>query len=96
MSCQYKDECPSCSGWCEGPKQDFSKCVQFLITAVENERTRPKVSYLCDHRACERCSNIYCNHTDDIRHAKNFQNFGGTFIECERDCGMKHGGCKTD
>jgi predicted RNA-binding Zn-ribbon protein involved in translation (DUF1610 family) len=36
MSCRYKNECPSYSGWCEGPKQDFSKCVQFLIPAYEN------------------------------------------------------------
>lgn len=40
MSCQYKDQCPSYSGWCNGPKQDFSKCVEFLITAYENEKKR--------------------------------------------------------
>lgn len=39
MSCQYKDQCPSYSGWCNGPKQDFSKCVEFLITAYENEKS---------------------------------------------------------
>ena len=31
MSCRYKNECPSYSGWCDGPKQDFSRCVEFLI-----------------------------------------------------------------
>lgn len=40
MSCRYKDQCPSYSGWCNGPKQDFSKCVEFLITAYENEKKR--------------------------------------------------------
>ena len=40
MSCQYKDQCPSYSGWCNGPKQDFSKCVEFLVTAYENEKKR--------------------------------------------------------
>lgn len=40
MSCQYKDQCPSYSEWCEGPKQDFSRCVAFLITAYENEKHR--------------------------------------------------------
>lgn len=40
MSCRYKDECPSYSGWCKGPKQDFSRCVEFLITAYENEKQR--------------------------------------------------------
>lgn len=44
MSCQYKDQCPSYSGWCEGPKQDFSRCVEFLITAYENEKNRLKPS----------------------------------------------------
>lgn len=42
MSCKYKTECPSCTGWCEGPKQDFSKCVPFLITAYENKRIEKK------------------------------------------------------
>lgn len=35
MSCRYKDVCPSYSGWCEGPKQDFSNYVSFLITVYE-------------------------------------------------------------
>lgn len=36
MGCRYKEECPSYSGWCEGEKQDFSRCISFLITAYEN------------------------------------------------------------
>lgn len=40
MSCKYKDKCPSYSGWCNGPKQDFYRCVEFLITAYENERSK--------------------------------------------------------
>lgn len=35
MSCQFKKECPSYSGWCEGPKQDFANCVTFLIPAYK-------------------------------------------------------------
>lgn len=42
MSCMYKDQCPSYSGWCEGPKQDFSRCVEFLVTAYENEKKQSK------------------------------------------------------
>lgn len=38
MSCKYKNICPSYSGWCEGSKQDFSKCISFLITAYENTK----------------------------------------------------------
>lgn len=40
MSCKFKDECPSYSGWCDGPKQYYSECVGFLINAykrVKNE-----------------------------------------------------------
>ena len=33
MSCKYREECPSRTGWCEGPKQDFEKCIPFLITS---------------------------------------------------------------
>lgn len=43
MACRYKYECPSYSGWCEGPKQDFSKCTSFLITAYENQRKENEV-----------------------------------------------------
>lgn len=38
MSCKYKDQCPSYSGWCEGPKQDFSRCVEFLVTTYEHDK----------------------------------------------------------
>lgn len=84
MSCQYKDECPSYSGWCEGPKQDFSRCIPFLVFAVQTRDQRIReleggVSagyrqipvYECDRRACNRC-NPDCHHTGDIRHAVNF------------------------
>ena len=40
MSCNYKNECPSYSGWCEGPKQNFAMCVQFLVGAYEREKAR--------------------------------------------------------
>ena len=35
-----------------------------------NEST--PVLYLCDRRACKHCDG-YCQHTDDIKHAKNFE-----------------------
>lgn len=72
MSCKFKDECPSYSGWCEAPKQDFARCIPFLINAVQAARSEhPKVLYICDKRACDKC-NEPCEHTLDIRHAKNF------------------------
>lgn len=35
-SCRFKNECPSYSGWCEDPKQDFSRCIPFLINAYNS------------------------------------------------------------
>lgn len=79
MSCKYKNECPSYSGWCEGPKQEFERCIPFLISCVETARAErskirdsPAVLYECDRRACESC-HPECRHTKDIRHAENFQ-----------------------
>ena len=34
MSCKYKSDCPSNSGWCEGPQQHYERCVPFLISAA--------------------------------------------------------------
>ena len=34
MSCKYKSDCPSSSGWCEGPQQHYERCVPFLISAA--------------------------------------------------------------
>lgn len=45
-----------------------------------------KVLFVCDHRSCERCGGD-CNHTHDVRHARNFELFPGstnTFYEVER------------
>lgn len=85
MSCQFKDECPSSTGWCEGPKQDFSRCIPFLVSAVKSREARiaeletaaasqatPRVLYLCDRRACQKCS-PGCRLTPDVRHAANFE-----------------------
>lgn len=71
MSCQYKDDCPSATGWCESKEQDYSKCIPFLLSAYKNAKG-PCVLYECDRRACDRC-NPECHHTRDIRHAENFQ-----------------------
>ncbi|MCI7043330.1 MAG: hypothetical protein MR992_14635 [Lachnospiraceae bacterium] len=34
MGCKYKSDCPSSSGWCEGPQQHYERCVPFLISAT--------------------------------------------------------------
>ena len=35
MSCKYKTDCPSRSGWCEGPQQYYERCVPFRISAAD-------------------------------------------------------------
>lgn len=82
MSCQFKEQCPSYSGWCEGPKQDFSKCVEFIVGAYNNlKNSQPNIIYECDKRECEQCNGDKCCHTSNIRHAKNFQLVGSVFVE---------------
>lgn len=96
MSCKYKNECPSYSGWCEGPKQDFARCIPFLISCVETARAElsksqatPVVFYKCDRRACESCRPECCGLTKDIRHAENFQMTAlGVMVEGGDDNGV--------
>lgn len=40
MCCKYADKCPSRSGWCNKPEQDYSVCIPFLITAYEYQKER--------------------------------------------------------
>ena len=49
-------------------------------------KSKKKILYECDHRACEVCSNPnhlieLCNHTYNLKHAQNFKNEFGMFIE---------------
>ena len=39
---QFDRVLASYSGWCEGPKQNFAMCVQFLVGAYEREKARNK------------------------------------------------------
>ena len=68
MSCQYKDKGPSYSGWCDGPKQDFSKCVEFLVTAYENEKKRMTPNEY-QKLAMRTCSIPYDQKQDMLMHA---------------------------
>ena len=36
--------------------------------------------YICDRRACKKCR-PECTHTNDINHARNFENINGDLIE---------------
>lgn len=42
MSCKYKDECPSASGWCDGPKQSFERCIPYLIASTDHWKLEAK------------------------------------------------------
>lgn len=33
------------------------------------------VIYICDHKACDKCSYPQCKHTQDVTHAVNFEKF---------------------
>ena len=68
MPCQYKDQCPSYTGWCDGPKQDFSKCVEFLVTAYENEKKRMTPNEY-QKLAMRTCSIPYDQKRDMLMHA---------------------------
>jgi hypothetical protein len=60
--------------------------LEYIRKAVKEkvERdARPKILYLCDHRACDKSVCDECNLTSDVRHAKNFENVNGTFVEKE-------------
>lgn len=42
----------------------------------------PRVSYICDGRACDAdCYTAYCHHTEDVEHAVNFTRSAGGYIE---------------
>ena len=40
-----------------------------------------KTLYLCDRKACERCSYPKCKHTTNIYHARNFERIDDIFVE---------------
>lgn len=54
-----------------------------LITPPPMKPPKPHILYLCDRRACENC-NAECKYTTDIKHAKNYELNGNTFVEVEQ------------
>lgn len=61
--------------------------IKVGVESAQSKNNQPKVLYLCDHRACDRCRARHkeCNHTSDIRHAKNFENIDGAFVEVAKN-----------
>lgn len=63
-------------------KQDDRVEVEHIETDTEKNESR--IFYQCDHRACDSCAGYAegnCDHTSDIRHAKNFEMIGKDFYE---------------
>lgn len=46
-----------------------------------------KTLYVCDNRACAKCSNACCGYTSNIEHAKNFKKINGDFWENYEELG---------
>lgn len=40
--CEYKESCPSRSGWCERKKPDYEQCIGFILTAYIQQRDEVK------------------------------------------------------
>jgi DNA-directed RNA polymerase subunit RPC12/RpoP len=54
------------------------------VRGGNQDKPEPRIFYLCDHRACNSChgdDEKGCQHTSDIRHAKNFELSGNIFWE---------------
>lgn len=51
-----------------------------IVNSQPAQQERPKIFYVCDRLACERCD-PECIYTSDIRHAENFELNNDTIIE---------------
>lgn len=62
--------------------------VVLLPNSVSREKER-NILFLCDRKACEKCSYPQCRHTPELEHAKNFAPAGftkrtdGVYVEQE-------------
>lgn len=79
MKCEHEVLCgiENCT------KKD-EECREMLIQKLierKKEMEQQKIVFLCDKHACDKCSNSECEHTENIRHAKNFESFGDMFVE---------------
>lgn len=44
-----------------------------LISGKSDDNIVTPVHFLCDQKKCKNCKFDICNHTDDVKHAKNFE-----------------------
>lgn len=62
---------------------DFNKPDKPKPEEDELEMKKIGILYLCDGEQCPNCCGANCEHTTDIKHAKNFKNIGGVYVEQE-------------
>lgn len=76
---------------------EIGQSVVLLPGGVSQAKER-KILFLCDRKACEKCSYPQCRHTQELEHARNFAPAGftkrtdGVWVEQE-GATME---CKTD
>ena len=78
MKKHYYNTCKICGSNLDPGEK--CNCNALSTTLIDGD-----ILYLCDRRACSKCSPM-CNHTRDITHAQNFESTGiieNTFTEKE-------------
>lgn len=68
--------------------RDFGRRVAHIEKGYKHMLEEyPRVAYVCDRKMCEECASD-CNHTFDIRHAKNFECIADNeYFEKDTDAG---------
>lgn len=57
-----------------------AQCREPVLAWLTTKTPNDHILYLCDKEQCEDCFEL-CNHTTDIRHAKNFQCVRGDWYQ---------------
>lgn len=70
ISCEFKDRCPSYSGWCEGIDEPDAGCISYILSVYENEKAKTECLY---HSPFERASWV---DFDAVEKALGFRLFG--------------------
>ena len=69
---------PSFSDYCKKNNIELDE-----LHLIETSDKPAPIVYVCDRLKCDGCSYPICNHTSDIRHAKNFLYNGYNYEEKE-------------
>lgn len=69
--------------WCRHNHFKYGAPKKKGIKRTVYKEEAPKVLFLCNRKACVKCSNDLCSHTTDIKYACNFEMMGDFYIERE-------------